>query len=939
MSIISPTIFPPTHIIKPLAHERSANVNTDAEKNTVATKSNTAFASSTPANSSTYTATIYGTSTAPAPGTSYTKEQRGQHIDAYADRVKTLIGGIESDQEGQRNIKFQNARQFMEPSGYFSGGLLAAGYDPHEKFKVRFTTYTGMGKPDVLTGTDIRTYFAWEIAAGALAHDKVQRGGPVNFQFMHVEKNAKGKVSELESLGRKLQDHWEKNIATPMRDASGQLAQRSGKADTYVIRGTLQSLSNDKDSFEKLSQEAKTAINRTLNHNGQVIIPNVYGFPLSGYAFIPYVPYDGNYENRPNQGLMIDLKNGAAHEIKSDDDFASWAQKNRDTLHGSFNASDRQGGHDAHWPKAGDVLDTLIRGKNATYPGYQNLIKDEAIPVRELFNYTRARAKHYELKFGNLNDNIASTYQEQNAKNAVWADQTEVFGSSQQSWKTAKDFWSNTFGYVPVVGNTGNIVFGIHDAIYGKTAEDRMGGSSAAVISALQLAHELATAGVAGAEEPPAAVLSPDLRDVSWRYNSPSSDFELVRAPKAPPASEDVPTITEEPQPGPSRGTDPVGTDLPKPSPRSPSLILMAQYAVADGEALIQNATRNASGVYRMTDSKGVFRQFVRMTDETGTNKVFEISGSYRSGNSFAKIIDPNTGKGVMVITPGRDGEWTRAPGDGGTWWKRESPPTPDVDPVTPRQLSDEFLDVDGKQMKGAEILDKYFKLDGNEYTYGVALNEDGETIPQISWTSEEDPAKATPRPRAGASTFGTSDYSEQFIKDIHRSKFTIERPDGTKLELDIGGQITALGRKKGAVLSDNEVNGVIQENIEALEKFIPDPALRSRISEIANQWALGAAPDEFTTTRFNGTVFGSGRDPHYYINYNPKSDVTTVTAKSDFIISKLDPNNGEIDPLTDLSVNASRTFTIRESNELDSDGYTVDPSSPTRIEARPILS
>lgn len=909
----------------------TGNRKTD-QKPTTATPSSSTDAS-------TYTTTIYGTPTAPAPATRYTKEEREQHIDAYANRVKTLIGDIESDREGERNIKFQNARQFMEPAGYFSGGLLAAGYDPHEQFKVKFSTYTGVGKPDVLTGTEIRTYFAWEIAAGALAHDKVQRGGPINFQSMSIEKKSRGKLHELESLGQKLQDHWEKNIATPMRDVSGELAQRSGKADAYVVRGTLQSLSNNQDSFEKLSHEAREAIKRTLKHNGQVIIPNIYGYPLSGYAFIPYTPYDGDYEKRPNKGLMIDLKNGAAHEIKGDDDFANWAKKNQANLHSSFNASDRQGGKDAHWPKAGDVLDTLIRGKNATYPGYQNLVKDQAIPVRETFNYTRARGDHYQLKFGNLDNGIASKYQEQNATNAVWADQTEVFGSSQQNWKAAKDFWGNTFGYVPVVGNAGNIVFGIHDGIYGKTAEDRIGGSSGAVISALQLAHELATAGGAGTEEPPAAALSPDLRDVSWRYNSPSSDFELVRAPKAPPAGEEVPTINEEPQPGTSNGTSPVNPEVPQPAPRSPSLMTMAQYAVPDGEELIQNATRNASGVYRMTDSKGVFRQFVRMTDETGTHKVFEISGSYRSGNSFAKIIDPNTGKGVMVITPGRDGQWTRAPGDGGAWWKRESPPTPDVEPVAPRQLSDEFLDVDGKKMKGAEILDKYFKLDGNEYTYGVALNDDGETIPQISWTSEEDPAKATPRPTSSVSTFGTSSYSEQFIKDIHRSKFTFERPDGAKLELDIGSQITELARKKGAVLSDNEVNNVIQANIRSLEQFIPDPALRTRISEVANQWALGAAPDEFATQRFNGTVFGSGRDPHYYINYDPKGDLTTVTAKSDFIINKLDPTTGEIDPLTDLNVNASRTFTIRESNELDSDGYTVDPSSPTRIEARPVLS
>jgi len=29
---------------------------------------------------------------------------------------------------------------------------------------------------------------------------------------------------------------------------------------------------------------------------------------------------------------MVDLKNGAAHEIKGDDDFANWAKSNRDNL-------------------------------------------------------------------------------------------------------------------------------------------------------------------------------------------------------------------------------------------------------------------------------------------------------------------------------------------------------------------------------------------------------------------------------------------------------------------------------------------------------------------------------------------------------------------------------------------------------------------------------
>lgn len=484
---------------------------------------------------------IYGPAGVSTPARGYTQQERMQRVDDYASRVVAQMQSIESASEGESNIRFQKVHQFLEPAGYFSAGLLAAGYDPHQKVTVTFNSYTGLGKPEHLTGTDRRTYFAWEIAAGALAHDKVQRGGPVNFQSMHIEPKDKGRVAELESLGAKLQTHWEDEIATPMRDASGVLARRSGKADAYVIRGTLQSLVDHKDSFGKLSAEGQKAVIDTLQKNGQVIIPNIYGYPLAGYAFIPHTPYDGDFRHRPNKGVMIDLKNGAAHEISGDEAFASWAKNNQGSLLRSFNASDRQGGRDAHWPKAGDVLQTLIAGKNATYPGYQNLLKDRAVPVWETFNYTGSRDSDYRLKYGNLNAGIAAEYQAVNAKNAVWADQTEVFGSSQQNWKSAKDFWGNTFGYLPVIGNTGNIVFGIHDAVYGMTADDRVGGTSAAVISGLQLAHEIALMGMDAVLGEEALSHEPTMtQHYGWKYNDDTSDFELVRAPKAPSTNDEV---------------------------------------------------------------------------------------------------------------------------------------------------------------------------------------------------------------------------------------------------------------------------------------------------------------------------------------------------------------------------------------------------------------
>lgn len=477
---------------------------------------------------------IYGSDTVSAPSAGYTLQERKQRIDDYAFRVTMLIEEMPSINQGEMAVRFQNARLFMEPAGYFSGGLLAAGYDPHEKITVTFTSYTGVGKPENLSSTSKRTYFAWEIAAGALEHDKVQRGGPINFNFMEIDPKDQTKVDNLESLGKNLQNHWEHEISKSMRDPSGQLATLSGQAEAYAIRGTLQSLRSDTQSFKKISTEGQEAVARTLDKNGQVIIPNVYGYPLSGYAFIPYTPYDGDYKNRPNQGLMLDLKNGTVREIRGDADFASWAKDNRDNLLRNFNTRDVQGGKDSHWPSAGYVLDTLISGANAHFPGYHNLVSDEEIPASQLFNYTRARGSDYQLKFGNLYNGVADHYQAVNAKNALWSDQTQVFGSSQQDWKSAKDFWGNTFGYVPVIGNTGNIVFGAHDSLYGMTAQDRVGGTAAATISGLQLAHELAFTGAGGEAERVATNFNSSAgQHYHWQYNAETSSYELKRVAKA----------------------------------------------------------------------------------------------------------------------------------------------------------------------------------------------------------------------------------------------------------------------------------------------------------------------------------------------------------------------------------------------------------------------
>ncbi|MBH3365768.1 hypothetical protein I5R92_00595 [Pseudomonas carnis] len=399
-----------------------------------------------------------------------------------------------------------------------------------------------------------------------------------------------------------------------------------------------------------------------------------------------------------------------------------------------------------------------------------------------------------------------------------------------------------------------------------------------------------------------------------------------------------------EPQPGPSTGTPVVSDSVNAPLPRSRSLIPMAQYAVPEGEQLIKNAPRDALGVYRITDGQGALRQFVRLTDETETSKVFEISGRYRTGDAFAKVIKPDNGAGLMVITPGRDGEWARAPGDGGIkWpWPRSVSPTQSPEPTPSPTFSKDFENLDGSKMKGTEKLDKYLNAEGHQYTYGFELNEEGESLPQLSWTTEENPKNATLPPNRPTDKFGTSNYESQFIDDLSRSKFTFTKPDGSKLEFDIGAELDSFKRSNGRIASEEEEFAIKQRHINELESFIPDPELRSRISQLANQWLAAPIVEELQTSRFKNEVLGGGIDPHYYINYDPASAVTTVASKDSYNLTQLirDPNDikavPEIEPIKDLNIKGSKTMTIRASNEIDADGYIIEKYSPIRIEITP---
>lgn len=122
-----------------------------------------------------------------------------------------------------------------------------------------------------------------------------------------------------------------------------------------------------------------------------------------------------------------------------------------------------------------------------------------------------------------------------------------------------------------------------------------------------------------------------------------------------------------------------------------------------------------------------------------------------------------------------------------------------------------------------------------------------------------------------------------------------------------------------------------LKHRLEKFEAAIPDAALRARISEVAHQGASFPASIELTPPTLKEGFSVKASDKFYTITYDPKGEVQTVTAVTQW---KLRTEMGD-DLVTtrDLDVSSTRTFKIRMSNELDSDGYTIDKSAPTKIE------
>lgn len=100
------------------------------------------------------------------------------------------------------------------------------------------------------------------------------------------------------------------------------------------------------------------------------------------------------------------------------------------------------------------------------------------------------------------------------------------------------------------------------------------------------------------------------------------------------------------------------GTTVNRLRPQETGII--SAHAVEGGETLIERATKNASNIYQATDTEGLDHWYIRHTDRSATERVYEIKNTFKLSDQYVEIIDPASRKPVMTVHLDNEGKWVQ---------------------------------------------------------------------------------------------------------------------------------------------------------------------------------------------------------------------------------------------------------------------------------------
>lgn len=151
-------------------------------------------------------------------------------------------------------------------------------------------------------------------------------------------------------------------------------------------------------------------------------------------------------------------------------------------------------------------------------------------------------------------------------------------------------------------------------------------------------------------------------------------------------------------------------------------------------------------------------------------------------------------------------------------------------------------------------------------------------------------------------------------------------------VEIDIPRQMEGMNIPNG--LEESIRENLIRDGIDKFEHIVPDPDMRAAISEVAHQGSSASVWFELQPPRVKPGFSSNVGKRRYVIDYNPLKNETEVTITTQWHLKS--EVRGESTPADDVNITATRTFTLRESNEIDGQPVTIDKSAPIRIEVSP---
>lgn len=157
-------------------------------------------------------------------------------------------------------------------------------------------------------------------------------GGFIDSYSLLVEEQDKNFIRRIDDSQQQIVDGYKAMVGHPTQQQKQMVGELMAGGVATQLAVLLQK--EDAKGRRLVSEAGQQAIDKVLTQNGRVFIPNVRGYAMRGYAFVPF-------ESDNNQlGVLLNTRTGEVHEFHETQDFIGFFRQHKDQLQDAFATAD-----------------------------------------------------------------------------------------------------------------------------------------------------------------------------------------------------------------------------------------------------------------------------------------------------------------------------------------------------------------------------------------------------------------------------------------------------------------------------------------------------------------------------------------------------------------------------------------------------------------------